>query len=152
MHKCTHDVKPNCDYCKQIENNIHLFITCPRIKQIWTDYQPVLTKFTNIQNKPEEHILTLSTANQNESTTKLLLTITQVILYEIWTTRNNYKYDKTEIPQDIIRTKINTRIQNIIQIHYKYHKTNGTINIFKELFCINKALAKVENNKLHISL
>ena len=143
MHKCTRDVKPNCDYYRQIENNIHLFITCPRIRQIWTGYQPILTKLTNIQNKPEEHILTLSTANQNESTTKLLLTITQIILYEIWKTRNNYKYDKTQIPQDIIRNKINTRIWNIIQIHYKYHKTNGTINIFKELFCINNALAKI---------
>ena len=152
MHKCTHDVKPNCDYCRQIENNIHLFILCPRINQIWTHYQPTLTKLTNIQNKPEEHILTLSTANQNKSTTKLLLTITQIILYEIWTTRNNYKYDKTQIPQDIIRTKINTRIRNIIQIHYKYHKTNGTVNIFTELFCINNALVKIENNKLHISL
>ena len=94
MHKCTHDVKPNCDYCRQIENNLHLFITCPRI---WTDYQPILTKLTNTQNKPEEHILTLSTANQNKPTIKLLLTIIQIILYKIWTARNNYKYDKTQI-------------------------------------------------------
>ena len=108
MHKCAHDVKPKCDYCKQIENNIHLFATCPRINQIWANYQPTLTKLTNTQNKPEQHILTLSSANQNKSTTKLLLTIIQIILYEIWTTRNNYKYDKTQIPQDIIRTKINT--------------------------------------------
>ena len=21
MHKCTHEVKPNCDYCKQVEDN-----------------------------------------------------------------------------------------------------------------------------------
>ena len=134
MHKCAHDVKPKCDYCKQIENNIHLFATCPRINQIWANYQPTLTKLTNTQNKSEQHILTLSSANQNKSTTKLLLTIIQIILYEIWTTRNNYKYDKTQIPQDIIRTKINTRIRNIIQTYYKYHKINGTLNIFKELF------------------
>ena len=152
MHKCTHDVKPNWDYCRQIENNLHLFITCPRIKKIWTDYQPFLTKLTNTQNKPEEHILTLSTAKQNKPTTKLLLTIIQIILYEICTTRNNYKYDKTQIPQDIMRNKINTRIRNIIQTHCKYHKTNGTITFFKELFCINNALAKIENNKLHIPL
>ena len=43
MHKCTHDIKPNCDYCKQVESNIHLFPTCPRINQIWTNYQPTLT-------------------------------------------------------------------------------------------------------------
>ena len=133
MHKCTHDVKPNCDYCRQVENNMHLFVTCPRMNQIWTDYQAILTKLINIQNKSEEQILTLSTANQNKSTTKLLLTIIQIILYKLWTRRNNYKYDKTQIPQDIIRTKINTRIRNIIQIHYKYHKSNGTIKSYSAL-------------------
>ena len=100
MHKCTHDVKPNCDYCKQVENNIHLFATCPRINQISTNYQPTLTNLTKKQNEPKQDILTLSIANQNKSTTKLLLTIIQIILYEIWTTRNNYntikhRYHKT---------------------------------------------------------
>ena len=111
-----------------------------------------INKLTNKQNKPEQHILTLSIENQNKFTTKLILTIIQIILYEIWTTRNNYKYDKTQISQDIIKTKINTRIRNIIQTYYKYHKLNGTLNIFQELFCINKALAKIENNTLHILL
>ena len=152
MHKCTYHIKPNCDYCKQIEDNIHLFHKCPRISRIWTNYQPTLTKLTNTQNEPEQHILTLSTINQNKLTTKLLLTIIQIILYEIWTARNNYKYDNTQISQDIIKTKINTRIQNIIHTHYKYHKINSTLNTFKEIFCINNAIAKIENNTLYIML
>ena len=45
------------------------------------------------------------------------LTIIQIILYEILTTRNNYKYDKIQISQDTIKTKINAQIQNIIQTH-----------------------------------
>ena len=130
----------------------HLFATCPRISQIWANYQPTLTKLTNIQNKPEQHIRTLSTANQNKLTIKLLLTIIQIIPYEIWTTINNYKYDSTQISQDIIQTKINTQIRYIIHTHYKYHKINGTLNTFKELFCINNALATIENNTLHIML
>ena len=152
MHKCTYHIKPNCDYCKQIEDKIHLFHKCPRISRIWANYQPTLIKLTNTQNEPEQHILTLSTINQNKLTTKLLLTIIQIILYEIWTTRNNYKYDNTQISQDIIKTKINTRIQNIIHTHYKYHKINGTLNTFKEIFCINNAIAKIENNILYIML
>ena len=152
MHKCTHEVKRNCDYCKQVEDNIHLLVKGPRICQIWANYQPTLNKLTNRQNKPEQHILTLSTINQNKFTTKLLLTVTQIILYKIWTTRNNYKYDNTQISQDIIKTKINSLIRNIIHTHYKHHKINGTLNIFKELFCINNAVAKIENNILHITL
>lgn len=138
------------DYCNRTEDNIHLFTTCPRIDKIWANYQPILTKLTNNHSKLEQHILTLSAANQNKTTTNLLLTIIQIILYEIWTTRNNYKYDKTQISQDIIKTKINARIQNIIQTHYNYHKLHDTINNFEEQFCINHAVAKVENGILTI--
>ena len=150
MHKCTHDIKPNCHYCNRTEDNIHLFTTCPRIDKIWANYQPTLTKLTNKHSKLEQHILTLSTANQNKITTKLLLTIVQITLYEIWRTRNNYKYDKTQISQDIIKTKINARIRNIIQTHYNYHKLHDTINNFEEQFCINHAVAKIENGILTI--
>ena len=27
MHKCTHEVKPNCDYCKQVEDNTSIRYT-----------------------------------------------------------------------------------------------------------------------------
>ena len=107
-------------------------------------------KTDNNHIKLEQHILTLSTANQNKTTTKLLLTIIQIILYEIWTTRNNYKCDKTQISREIIKTKINTRIRNIIQTHYKYHKLHDTINNFEEQFCINHEVAKIENGILTI--
>ena len=86
----------------------------------------------------------ISVTNQNKLTTKLILTIIQIILYEIWTTRNNYKYDKIQISQDTIKTKINAQIQNIIQTHYKQHRLNSTLNIFQDLFCIKQALAKIE--------
>ena len=54
-----------------------------------------------------------------------MLTIIQIILYEIWITRNNHKYDKTLISQDIVKTKINTNTKHI-QTHYKHHNLNGT--------------------------
>ena len=54
--------------------------------------------------------------------------------------------------QDTIKTKINTQLQNIIQTHYKYHRINGTLNIFQELFCIKQAIAKIENKTVIIVL
>ena len=79
-----------------------------------------------------------------------MLTIIQIILFEIWITRNTIntiklKYHKT------IKIKINTQLQNI-QTHYKYRRINGTLNIFQELFCIKQAIAKIENKTLIIVL
>ena len=70
-------------------------------------------------------------------------------MYEIWISRNNLKYDKTQLTYDTI-IKMLTQLQNIIHTHYKVHKVNRTLTKFKELFCINKAIATINNNKLQI--
>ena len=85
INKCTKDINPKCNYCQNVENNIHLFTECPRIDKIWADYQPHLTKLTGQKNSPHQHLLTLSVNKHNKHTTKLTLTIVQIILYEIWT-------------------------------------------------------------------
>ena len=72
----------------------------------------------------------------------------QIIIYEIWESKNNNKYDKTIIQQHTIITKINAQLRNILQTHYKYHKLKETINIFQEQFCVNEAIAKIQNNTL----
>ena len=148
MHKCTRDLNPECDYCRQTEDNIHLFIQCPKIKNIWAYCQSTLTKLTGKNHDTEYHLLTLSVNKLNNHTTKLTLTVIQIIIYEIWESRNNNKYDKTLIPQHTIINKINAQLRTIIQTHYKYHKLNKTINIFQEQFCINEAIAKIQNNTL----
>ena len=106
-----------------------------------------MTKLTGKNYSSEQHLLTISVNKLNKKTKKLTLTIIQII-YEIWVTRNNIKYDKTLIPENKIITKINTQIRNIIQTHYKYHKLNDTLQTFAEQFRINHALAKVENEQL----
>ena len=71
-------------------------------------------------------------------------------MYEIWTSRNNLKYDKTQLPQETIITKI--QLQNILTARYKLHKLNDTLTLFQQLFCINNAIAKIDNGKLQILL
>ena len=106
MHKCSKNNNPNCDHCGNIEGNkLHLFTKCPRIEKLWTHYEPILTKLTRKINTPQEHLLKQSAQNSNKHITKLTLTIIQIILYEIWETRNNNKYDKKLLPQQTIITK-----------------------------------------------
>ena len=49
-----------------------------------------------------------------------------------------------------IINKINAQLKTIILAHYKKHKLNDTLDIFQYQFCINEALAKIENNLLTI--
>ena len=115
---------PTCDYCNIKEDNIHLFTTCTRVKKIWKYFQPTYEKLTKQQYTPQQHMFTLSAINLNSKNKKLILTLTQLIMYEIWTYRNNIKYDKIQLSQETIITKILTQLLNIITAHYKLRKLN----------------------------
>lgn len=69
---------------------------------------------------------------------------------EIWTSRNNLIYDKTQLTQETIVTKIITQLQNIISAHYKQNKLNNTLTNFQQTFCINNAIVSIQNGKLQI--
>ena len=49
---------------------------------------------------------------------KLALIITQIILFEIWQSRKNNRYDENLIPQHAIINKVNSQ-QTILQTRYK---------------------------------
>ena len=150
MYKCSKNINPNCEHCGLIEDNLHLFIKCTRISKVWKHYQPLLTKLLRKSHTPIQHILTISVNSTHRHTIKLTLTIIQLILFEIWQSRNNNKYDKILLPQHTIIHKINVELQYIIQTHYKKHELNDTTHQFQELFCINNAIAKIHNNQLNI--
>ena len=74
--------------------------------------------------------------------------LVKIMAIEIWQSRNSHKYDKKLLPQQTIINKINAQLKTIILAHYKKHKLNETLDIFQNQFCINEALAKLENNLL----
>ena len=93
MPKCSKDNNPNCDYCGLTEDNLDLVIKCVRIQKIWTHHQTILTKLIGKTYTPQQHLLSLNVLNTYKYTRKLTLTIIQIILLEIWRSRNNNKND-----------------------------------------------------------
>ena len=72
----------------------------------------------------------------NNNTRKLILTTTpQIILYNIWQSRSNTKYDKITITTKTIINKISKQIEIIITIL--------TFAIFNKLFCINSDINQI---------
>ena len=87
------------------------------------------------------------TSNTNKNTTKLRITIIQII-YDIWQSRNNYKYENKLLPQRMIINKINGQLNSILLLHYKKHKVQDTLETFNQQLCINVAIAKLQNKTL----
>ena len=83
ISKDTTDLTPNCNYCNKIEDNIHLFKTCDRIRKIWAYFQPYCRQLTKRNYTPQQHLFILTSNNINFKTKKLILILTQIIIYEI---------------------------------------------------------------------
>ena len=68
------------------------------MRKIWTYLQPYYRQLTKRNHTPQQHLLTLTSNNKLKSnklkTKKLILTLTNIIIYEIWILRNNLRYDK----------------------------------------------------------
>ena len=94
-------------------------LKCMRIQKIWTHHQTILTKLIGKTYTPQQHLLSLNVLNTYKYTRKLTLTIIQIILFEIWRSRNNIKNDKKLLPQHTLISKIRKELQTIAQAHYK---------------------------------
>lgn len=92
IHKWWNDKNPNCNHCGQTEDDLHLFTKCIIVQHVWKHYQPIPTQLLGKTYTSQQHLLTLNVKNSNKNTKKLTLTITQIILYEIWQSRNNINY------------------------------------------------------------
>ena len=118
------------------------------IKKIWTHLQKYHKNLTQKEYTPLQHNLTISTLSLSSKTKKLLLTLTITILTYIWKTRNRLQFDNTIIPTTNTIIKIKNGLKNIIQIHYKQHVINNTLDGFKTNFCINNTLYTLTNDSL----
>ena len=108
IHKCSKENNPNCEHCGLKEDNLQLFTKCTRIQKIWEHFQPYLTKLTGKTYTPQQHLRTGNIKKISSNTRKLILTITpQIILYEIWQSRNNIKCNKIILTTKTIINKIN---------------------------------------------
>ena len=143
---------PNCDFCNMTEDHLHPFTKCNRIQNIWKHYHATYQKLTKQQHTPQQHILTLSSNNSSSKCKKLILTLTQIIIYEFWQSRNNLKYDNVQFSQNTIINKINSQIKFILNTHYKHHKEQHALDQFEGNFCINNAIAELNDNKLLIKV
>ena len=61
---------------------------------------------------------------------------------------NNYKYEHKLLQQQTIIEKINAQLNSILILHYKKNKLQDILDTFREQFCINETIAKMQNNTL----
>ena len=138
-----------CSTCTKVdERTLHVFAQCKHACNVWNTYKAIYT--TLLPNKPyiyEHNALTINLQhNIPKHTRKLLLTLTEIIVNELWASRDNcYKH---KVQPSIIRSKnrINHAVTKLIQTHYRYHKYRNSLPTFANNFTMDQALCSLDCN------
>ena len=110
-----------CKYCKKAETTLHLFARCKVATKIWKTYQQIYLKLTGqVTFNYEQTVLTINLVGTdiNDKQRKLTLTLTNIILQEIWNSRN--KFEKENLLPNIERSvkTINSKIRFIVTTYF----------------------------------
>ena len=82
-----------CRYCKKTEDTLHVFARCKIAAKIWKTYQNIYEKLLpNTKFIYEEAAIALNLIDRgiNPDTRKLTLTLTNIIIHELWTSRKQH--------------------------------------------------------------
>ena len=144
-----------CKYCKKAETTLHLFARCKIAQKIWKTYQQTYLQLTGqARFNYEQTVLTLHLVGTdiNDKQRKLTLTLTTIILQEIWNSRT--KFEKENLLPNIERSikTINSKLGFIISTHFTHSMRHKDIEGFKTKFAINNALCAVSQEELRYHL
>ena len=119
-----------CPRCHILETPKHIFTQCTFATQLWDQYRHIYTTILRIQHITVEEIVFTIKLPKPHNHRKFLLTITNIIMHEIWRARCAHKFD--DIPTDLNHSTytINSRLKHIHRTHFE-HTTNFITN-----FCI----------------
>ena len=134
---------------------MHLFARCRIATKIWKTYQQTYLQLTGQTTfNYEQTVLTLHLVGTdlNDKQRKLTLTLTNIILQEIWNSRN--KFEKENLLPNIERSvkTINSKVKYIISTHFSHSTRQKDIEGFKTRFAINTALCEVTQETLRYNL
>ena len=118
--------------------------------RLLTEPGVVLTNFTTL-----ETMLTVNLIHKEpkDKTSKLLRTLTEIILHELWNSRCKALHQNIDPDLDRSRSSIYTSLHNIIKAHYKHDSKHNLLDRFKEKFCIKNVICTLDyHDNLNLDL
>ena len=134
----------NCARCHILETPLHMFATCPYARDTWNRYHYIYAHFLQHVQIHYQIALFAQQLPPDKHQSKLLLTITNIILSELWRARCQHKFNHIPTNSDTSTYIINARIK---QIHYAYLQKSP--NHVRQL-CIPSPICTLDHNRTPI--
>ena len=136
----------NCRRCHRYETTHHIFAECPFVRGVWNHYHYIYAKILQIPQVSYVEALFSTTLPRDNHQRLLLLTVTTIIVHELW--RARCAQYKQGTPTNIARstTTINAKIKII---HFAYFRSCAQ---YAKRLCLPSPICKVEDGKLIFNL
>ena len=142
-HKCSVSRKPyedHCRRCHRYETTYHIFAECPFARNVWNNYHYIYAELLQVPQVNYNEALFSTRLPKEPKTRRLLLTITTIIVHELWRARCAHRKQNIPTDSNFSTRKINAKL---ITIHLAYLKKSP--NHVRQL-CLPSPICQLEND------
>ena len=147
--KRNRNYQATCKYCSLDETTMHIMADCKLANVVWDNYEPVYNKIIpEVNFDKRAAVLTYNLLNAAKWAKKLLLTLTTIILFELWNSRNKFEKENT-IPNLSKSIKIiNANMNSIVKAHFEQLKAQNNLDLFETKFAIKSGVCELRQGIL----
>ena len=140
-----------CKTCNLTENTLHPFLFCKKARTVWKSFKKLYETLIPEKNFNAVHAIfykNIEDLSKNDLKAKLVTTITNTIITELWRSRNmRLKENKSETAAKVIEN-IKREIKYICKMKYNKYERENEVEKFHKTFSINNALIHANNPSL----
>ena len=141
----------SCKTCNLSENTLHPFLFCKKARTVWMAFRKIYETLLPQKKFNIVHsifYINIETLPQHSPLAKLVTTITNLIITELWRSRNlREKENKSETGTKVIEN-IKREIKYICKMKYNKYARENEVEKFHKTFSINNAIIDANNPSL----
>ena len=152
LYGCKYSDSPNCNYCGELDDLTHIFVTCSRLSGLFQLTQSLIRKLTPTIDKIHVwwYIIDIpASAGLDVNVRRLCNWIfAQAKIAIVYSRFNKYKSSGTQCVVTLLKAKVISRVN----VEYQFARFQNTVCNFVERWNTYNVLGNVENDNIVFNL
>ena len=152
LYGCKYSDSPNCNYCGELDDLTHIFVTCSRLSGLFQLTQSLIRKLTPTIDKIHVwwYIIGMPASAGLDVNVRCLCNwiFAQAKIALIYSRFNKYKSSGTQCVVTLFKAKVISRVN----VEYQFARFQNTVCNFVERWNTYNVLGKVENDNIVFNL
>ena len=121
MHRWGYIHSAKCAICQWTESMTHCFLTCPRVKEVWANYNQLISNILNYQFIPSFNTVFFLLFEHTSRKKKIIVGyLIKTILYGLWSFRNRATFRNGSDNAMAIINYITNDVK--VRLHVDFHR------------------------------